>query len=103
MLIETPIENNARASIGVRKALFENVRWLILNVIFMKLHPEQGENLALSPTKTASISEAAIRYAESLWDVCVKLGFVSRRTVAGTDIFEQTRHFRSVFFPFSRL
>lgn len=96
-LVIKAMQGNARASNGVRKAFFENARWLVLNVIFLKLHPEQGNDLALSAAEIANISRAAGEFAESLWEVCETQGFVSRRTISGTDIFEQTRHFRSVF------
>ncbi|MBU4262319.1 MAG: AIPR family protein [Proteobacteria bacterium] len=96
-LVIEAMQGNARASNGVRKAFFENARWLVLNFIFLKLRPEQGEDLALSAAEIASISRATNEFAEILWGVCETQGFVSRRTIAGTEIFEQTRHFRSVF------
>lgn len=96
-LVIEEMQGNARASNGVRKAFFENARWLVLNVIFLKLHPEQGEDLQLSVDEITSISRATGEFAEILWVVCETQGFVSRRTISGTDIFEQTRHFRSVF------
>lgn len=96
-LVIDKMKSDARASSGVRKAFFENARWLVLNIIFLKLHPEQGEELQLSVDEIASISRATGEIAENLWGICETQGLVSRRTISGTDIFEQTRHFRSVF------
>lgn len=96
-LVIKAMQDNARASNGVRKAFFENARWLVLNVIFLKLHPEQGDDLQLSGEELAAISRAANEFAEILWGVCETQGFVSQRTTSGGDIFEQPRHFRSVF------
>ncbi|NTV12339.1 MAG: hypothetical protein HGA96_00150 [Desulfobulbaceae bacterium] len=91
------MKENGRASTGIRKTFFENSRWLVLNVIFLKLHPEQGDELQLSADEIASISRATNEYAEILWGVCEAQGLVSQRTTAGSDDFDQPRHFRSIF------
>lgn len=93
------MQDNARASIGVRKAFFENARWLVLSVIFLKLHPEQGEALMLSADEEAKITQATVEYSEALFDTCEATGFVSRQVNApsGKEPYEQARHFRSVF------
>jgi hypothetical protein len=93
----TTMQDNGRASSGIRKAFFENARWLILNLIFLILHPENGEALALSQPEKDQITRKTIEIAEMLWNVCESLGFVSRRTDSSHDIYEQPRHFRSVF------
>lgn len=50
-LVIKAMQDNTRASNGVRKVFFENVRWLILNVVFLKLRPDQGEaHWRLPPT-----------------------------------------------------
>ena len=87
----------ARTSVGIRKAFFENARWLVLNLIFLKLHPEQGEELALSPATRAAIADRSIEFAEVLWAACEAQGFVSRGTTPAGEYYEQPRHFRSVF------
>jgi AIPR protein len=89
--------NSARASIGIRKAFFENSRWLVLNVLFLRLRPEQGNELSLTPEETSAIAALTIELAESLWGICIEQGFVSRRAEAIGEPYEQTRHFRSVF------
>lgn len=87
-----------RASVGIRKAFFENARWLVLNLVFLQLHPEQGESLEVSSAELEAIAKKTIDISEKLWTVCETKGFVSRRAegVDG-DAYEQTRHFRSVF------
>ena len=83
---------------GIRKTFFENARWLVLNLVFLKLHPEQGEELTLSPEEQAVVTDSTIEFAEALWRACEAQGLVSRRTnVAAEELYEQPRHFRSVF------
>ena len=96
-LVINAMQENGRASTGVRKTFFENCRWLVLNVVFLKLHPEQGDDLTLSAVERENILRIVNEYAEKLWEVCETQGFVSRGSIAGTEIFEQVRHFRSVF------
>lgn len=96
LVIDT-MQANARASTGVRKTFFENARWLVLNIVFLRLRPEQGDDLALSSTQAEEISRAATDLSESLWEVCESQGYVSKRSVSGGEQYEQVRHFRSVF------
>ena len=87
----------ARSSAGIRKAFFDNARWLVLNLVFLKLKPEQGEDLALSPHEQAAIAAARSRFGstvERLRDP--RLGEQTPRTTSG-ELFDQPRHFRSVF------
>lgn len=98
-LVISTMQNSSRASQGVRKTFFENARWLVLNLVFLKLHSENGDDLILSQSENDQITRATIDIAEMLWNICESLGFVSRRTDSspGYDIYEQPRHFRSVF------
>jgi len=98
-IVVRAMQDNGRTSTGVRKAFFENCRWLVLNLVFLKLRCEQGEELTLASNDASAIAAKAIEIAESLWQASEKLGFVSRRAgpAAGTDPYEQTRHFRSIF------
>lgn len=97
-LVIESMQSNAKASLGVRKTFFENARWVVLNIIFLRLHPEQGDSLILTAEEIAAVSRAAVEIAEALWEVCVAQGYVTRKTIAGgTEQFEQSRHFRSVF------
>ena len=79
---------------GVRKDFFESCRWLVLNLIFLRLHPQQGDALALSVEEQTKITNATQEYAESLWAMCESKGFVRAKEGGGWEV---TRHFRSVF------
>lgn len=96
-VVKTTMQDNAKASLGVRKAFFENARWLVLNVAFLKLHPEQGEALLLTADETAALSAFTVTTAEALWNVCESQGLVSRRSHSIGEAYEQTRHFKSIF------
>lgn len=89
----------ARSERGVRKTFFENARWLVLNLLFLKLRCENGEQLCLSQSERDQVSRETIETAETLWRACEALGFVTRRTHVqpGHDVYEQPRHFRSIF------
>lgn len=98
IVIET-MRGDARQSTGIRKAFFENCRWLVLNLVFLKLRTEHADELTLTDDERATIVTTAIDIAEELWSVSEALGFVSKRAgaSAGVESYEQTRHFRSVF------
>ena len=89
--------NNARGSNGIRRAFYENARWLILNLVFLKLRSERGDELMLDDALKSDIAKATIDLAEELLTVCEVQGFVSKRTVDAGEPYEQARHFRSVF------
>ena len=84
-LIIEAMQSNARASLGIRKAFFENARWLVLNVVFLRLHPEQGDDLLLVATQAEQISRAAGDVSEALWKVCESQGYVSKRSTSGVE------------------
>jgi hypothetical protein len=97
-LVVKVMQDSGKASSGVRKAFFKNARWLLLNVIFVKLHPERGNALNLTADEINTVSQRTIEFAEELWTVCEARGLVSRQSaVGGIEGFEQTRHFRSIF------
>lgn len=79
---------------GVRKDFFENGRWLVLSVIFLRLKPQLGDDLALTAQEETTLTQAAQDYAERLWTACQAKGFVSARAGGGWEV---PRHFRSVF------
>lgn len=89
------MKESTRAETGIRKAFFENARWLVLNVIFLHLRPEQGNEMTLTPEEAEAISRATLEISEMLWVVCETLGYISRRT-DGLG-YEVTRHLKSVF------
>ncbi|RYD81353.1 MAG: hypothetical protein EOP84_11165 [Verrucomicrobiaceae bacterium] len=90
--------DDARASGEVRKTFFENVRPLVLNLIFVRLEPELKEGLSLVADEEAAIRAKATEFAELAWTVARARGFVAEKVaVAGAEPFEATKHFRSVF------
>ncbi|CAN5450571.1 AIPR family protein [soil metagenome] len=95
VIVIDKMKDSARASTGVRKSFFETARWLVLNLIFLQLKPEQGDELALTTAEIVKIGDNTIECAELLWNVCESLGVVSRQ-VGGLG-YEQPRHFRTVF------
>lgn len=96
-LVKGAMLNAARGSTGIRRAFFDNARWLVLNVLFQRRQPEQGNELTLTPEESEAIVSLTNELAETLWVVCEEQGFVSRRTGTSGEPYEQTRHFRSVF------
>lgn len=82
-----------RSHTGVQKAFYENSRWLILNVIFLRLRPEQGDDMTILPADVERIGTATLDCAEKLWAACETLGYVSR----GAGGYESPRHMKSVF------
>lgn len=89
------MKENTRAAEGVRKTFFENARWLLLNVIFLQLRPEQGDEITILPAEAKKISDATNDYAETLWSVCQTLGHVSQK--ADGRGYDSPRHLKSVF------
>jgi hypothetical protein len=97
-LVIKAMQDSGRSSTGVRKAFFENARWLVLVAIFIKLHPERGNDLNLMADEVNALSQSTIEFAEALWTVCEIMGYVSRKvTASGVEGFEQARHFKSIF------
>jgi AIPR protein len=68
--VEEIMRNNTKAERGNprRKAFFTNARWLVLHLIFLRLHPERGEVLELSNTELQAVSNATNIIAETLWE-----------------------------------
>lgn len=85
---------NGRAETGTRKTFFESARWLILNIVFLSLRSEQGNQLTLTPAETQQHVDATIQIAEVLWGTCLGLGYISQRAEGGYDV---PRSLRSVF------
>lgn len=98
-LLLKAMQDSGRTAAGVRKAFFENARWLVLNVLFLRLRPEQADALNLTPEEEQHVSIAATEISEALFGVCEAKGFVSRTSQGeGQQVtFESPRHFRSVF------
>jgi hypothetical protein len=96
-LVKNAMLNAARGYTGIRNAFFLHARWLVLNVLFQRMKPELGNELTLTPEESEAIISLTNELAETLWGVCEEQGFVSRRSEAIGEPYEQTRHFRSVF------
>ena len=97
-LVIEQMKNSGKASTGIRKTFFINARWLILNVLFLKKHPERGNDLALTSDEINNISRYTGDLAEKLWEVCIEEHYISRQpTDGGTEEFVSLRHFKSVF------
>ena len=77
------MRENTRASTGKRKEFFENARWLVLHLVFLRHHPERGEALALSPGELDTLRQATDHVSEALW--------------ASADPLGQYRHFKTIF------
>lgn len=97
MVVRQLRDEGRAADSGLRKSFFENSRAVVLSVVFVRLRPEAGEDLALSADERAQITDQSIRSAEALWSACEELGYVSRSAAGSPDAYEQVRHFRSVF------
>lgn len=77
------MQASARAEQGRRKQFFENARWLALHLIFLRLRPERGNDLALSADELRRISELTNEVSEALWTALDRSG--------------ETRHPKTVF------
>jgi len=94
----TKMQVDARLSTGIRRSFFENCRWLVLNIVFLRHRPEAGEVLALTPAETTALGTAASEIAEVLWTACEREGHVTARAGAvGGEPYQQPKHFKSVF------
>jgi AIPR protein len=80
------MQDNGRASLGIRKAFFESSRWVLLAVVFVQLRKEQGNDLVLSTDEQEMVSRYIVELAERLWTICEAQGYVS-----------EARHFKAVF------
>ena len=77
------MRENGRASTGKRKEFFENARWLVLHLIFLRQHPERGEELVLSAAELDILRQETDNVSETLWVSADPLG--------------QYRHFKTIF------
>jgi hypothetical protein len=51
---------------GKRKEFFENARWLVLHLIFLRQHPERGEELALNVAEMEALRQETDDVSEAL-------------------------------------
>jgi hypothetical protein len=78
---------------GSRKDFFDTCRWLVLDIVFSRLHPERGNQLLLTPAEQQDVSTKAVSFAEELWNAAL----VQRLAVVVPGGYQAPRHFRSVF------
>ncbi len=69
------VKAEAKTSTGVRKAFFENGRWLILKILFVQLHPERGEDLVFTAEINAAIVAKTLEIGAALWKAYEQQGF----------------------------
>lgn len=85
------------AAAGPRKTFFENARAVVLAVIFVRMRPENSDQLSLTADELTAVNAETIRAAEALWSACEDLGLVSRDVAEGVEAYVTPRHFRTVF------
>lgn len=86
------MRESARATSGNRHAFFENARWLLQNVLFLLVKPDQGNDLELPMSVRERLERWTGEAAEELWEVCRESGLV------GSDHDgKQVRGFKAIF------
>ncbi|AMV32140.1 AIPR protein [Pirellula sp. SH-Sr6A] len=84
--------NGERPAAGARREFYENARWLVLHLLFLREHLEQGETLALTEEEKARAAAQTLEIANAIWATAQEAGFVS-----ATEPYTSPRHFKSVF------
>ncbi len=84
--------NGERPATGVRREFYENSRWLVLNLLFLREHLEQGETLILTEAEKARAAAQTLEIANAIWATAQELGHVS-----AAEPYTSPRHFKSVF------
>ena len=79
---------------SVQRDFFETARWLLLNVLFVRVKPQYGESMVLSVDEMRTVRESTDAFADVLWAICEEQAYVTESS--GTQ-FVAPRHFRSVF------
>lgn len=83
---------------GLRQVFFEYSRWIILNVIFIQLKLEQGNDLSLTSDEIDTILQSTIDFAEALWNTCRSEGYLTDQVLAdGTVELQASHDLESVF------
>jgi AIPR protein len=52
-----------------RQLFFQTARWLVLNLVFLRLRCDQGEDLTLTASEQSAISREANLISEALWEL----------------------------------
>ena len=91
------LRQEMRTSTGIRKAFFENARWLVLSLLLLREHLEQGSTLNLTEDEKRKSSEQTLEIAEAIWTAAREAGFVSNAADGSGEPYQSPRHFKSVF------
>lgn len=82
----------------VRKDFLKNARGLLLNVLFVKVKPQKGDEIMLSLEEVERVCESTQAFTETLWTVCAEKDYVAQQVWAHhTTRFVAPRDFCSVF------
>jgi len=84
--------NGERPAAGARREFCENARWLVLTLLLLREHLEQGETLALTEEEKARTAAQTLEIANAIWAAAQEAGFVS-----ASEPYTSPRHFKSVF------
>jgi len=84
--------NGERPATGVRRDFYENARWLVLGLLFLRERLEQGPTLVLTKEEQAKAAEKTLEIANAVWEAAQEAGFVS-----ANEPYTAPRHFKSVF------
>ncbi len=84
--------NGERPAAGARREFYENARWLVLSLLFLREDLDQGETLALTDEEKARAAGQTLEIANAIWAAAQEAGFVS-----AVEPYTAPRHFKSVF------
>lgn len=90
------MQNEMRAANGVQKSFYENCRGLVLKIIFLKLTPERGEELAITEALKAEIVAKSQEFGVDMWAVYEQLGFGAGNPTARS-VFSNSEDCRRLF------
>jgi len=60
-------ELGERPAAGARREFYENARWLVLSLLFLREHLDQGETLALTDEEKARAAGQTLEIANTVW------------------------------------
>lgn len=84
--------NSERPAVGARREFYENARWVVLNLLFVREHLDQGETLSLTELEKSRAADQTLKIADAIWSTAQESGFVS-----ANEPYSSPRHFKSVF------
>jgi hypothetical protein len=84
--------NGERPVAGALREFYENARWLVLSLLFLRERLAEGKTIRLTETEKTQAATQTLEIASALWAAAQDTGFV---TVA--EPYTSPRHFRTVF------